>query len=153
MTRRTGKCPGCGHAWHRDLCPCKGPSGCVPLLNPATGQPRGFACSGTRAPCPCPFGWCHTCLRMIAGASTLPLYDGSPEINIERGSAGAPDGTWAVWKLADGTLGCRVLADGEQPAEREWRGREHTACRAKGTADDTVAGTIRVGGRPGAAHR
>jgi len=101
------------------------------ILNPATGEPMpGFACGRTRVPCPCPFGWCHTCGQPVAGASTLPLYDGSPEIDIERGSANAPDGQWAVWKLADGTLACRKLADGEEPGPGEWRGREHTACAA-----------------------
>jgi len=55
----------------------------------------------------------------VAGASTLPLQDGSPEVDIERGSAGAPDGEWAVWKLLDGTLACRQLTAGEQPGPGE----------------------------------
>jgi hypothetical protein len=126
------KCDGCGHAAHRDTCPRKGPSGCMIILNPATGLPMpGFVCyRGQRSPCPCPYGWCHTCKRPIVGASTLPLYDGSAEIDIERGPANAPDGQWAVWKLADGTLACRKLADGEEPGAGEWRGREHTTCAA-----------------------
>lgn len=129
MPEPGARCGGCGHAPHRDTCPRKGPSGCLPLLD-ATGRKMGFACSRTRGPCPCPWGWCHTCGQGIAGASTLPLRDGSPEIDVDRGSAGAPDGTIAVWKLPDGTLACRRLAPGEQPGRGEWRGREHACARA-----------------------
>jgi hypothetical protein len=118
------KCDGCGHAFHRDECSRKGPSGCEPVLDPATGKAVGFACSRTRAPCPCPFGECHTCGTAIAGASPFPLGTG-PEVDVDRGSAGAPDGQLAVRKLADGSLAVRRLADGEQPGEGEWRGREH----------------------------
>jgi hypothetical protein len=50
---------------------------------------------------------------------------------VERGTAGAEDGTLAVRRLADGTLGCRVLRPGEEPAEREWRGREHSGACAE----------------------
>jgi hypothetical protein len=127
--RATTPCPGCGHAAHRDQCGRKWSSGCAPLLDPATGQPTGMACFAGRAPCPCPYGWCHHCQAPIVGASTLPLNAGSPEIDIERGSAGDPAGEWAVWKLADETLACRPLAPGEQPRAGEWRGREHTPAR------------------------
>jgi hypothetical protein len=118
------RCDGCGHAFHRDTCPRKGTTGCIPLLD-SFGAPVGIACSRTRRSCPCPFGECHTCGAPIAGAAPLPLGHGAAEIDIDRGSAGAPDGTLAVRKLPDGTLACRRLADGEQPGEREWRGREH----------------------------
>jgi hypothetical protein len=47
-------------------------------------------------------------------------------VSVERGSAGAAGGLLAVRELDDGFLACRGLADGEQPAEGEWRGREHT---------------------------
>jgi hypothetical protein len=120
-----GKCGGCGHKAHRDECPRKWSSGCTPLLDPATGNPTGTACFRGRAPCPCPHGWCHTCKAPVVGAKTLPLDDGQPEIDIDRGSAGDPDGEWAVWKLADGRLACRRLAPGEPLAGDVWRGRAH----------------------------
>lgn len=120
------RCDGCGHAFHRDTCPRKGTSGCTPLLDPATGRQIGIACSrGSRQPCPCPFGECHTCGAPIAGASPFPLDSGAAEIDIDRGSAGAPDGTLAVRQLPAGTLACRRLEPGELPGEGEWRGREH----------------------------
>jgi len=119
------RCEGCNHAAHRDTCPRKGASGCIPLLDPATGRQTGIACVRGRGPCPCPFGACHACGAPIAGATPFPLDSGAPEVDIDRGSAGAPDGTLAVRQLADGTLACRRLADGEEPGEREWRGREH----------------------------
>ncbi len=118
------RCGGCNHAAHRDTCPRKGTSGCIPLLDPATGQQTGVACSRTRVPCRCPWGECHTCGAPIAGAAPFPLGS-APETDIDRGSAGAPDGTLAVRQLPDGTLACRSLADGEEPGEGEWRGREH----------------------------
>ena len=118
------QCGGCGHAFHRDQCPRKGASGCLPLLD-ATGRQVGIACSRTRVPCPCPFGECHDCGAPIAGAAPFPLDSGTPEIDIDRGSAGAPDGTWAVRQLPGGTLACRRLEPGEQPGDGEWRGREH----------------------------
>ena len=93
-------------------------------LDPATGRPDGIQCYGDRAPCPCPFGACHTCGAPIAGASLFPLRSAS-EIDVDRGSAGAADGQLAVRKLADGTLACRRLAAGEEPGRGEWRGREH----------------------------
>lgn len=124
MVTAARKCGGCGHAFHRDTCPRKGPSGCLPLLDPE-GRQVGIACSRTRMPCPCPFGECHACGAPIAGASPLPLEDGAIEVDLDRGSAGDLSGTWAVRKLDDGTLGCRRLADGEEPGNGEWRGREH----------------------------
>jgi hypothetical protein len=131
--RRCGHCP---HAFHRDQCPGQGPSRCVTMLTPATGARAGIACTTTRAPCPCPWGECHDCGCPVAGASTLPLYDGSPEIDIERGSAGDPDGTWAVWQLADGTLACRPIEPGGPIFGRELRGREHTVCRVRQPAGE-----------------
>lgn len=120
------RCDGCGHAFHRDQCPRKAASGCMPVLNPATGNQAGIACWGRpRPPCPCPFGACHTCGAPIAGAAQFPLDSGAPEIDVDRGSAGAPDGHLAVRQLPDGTLACRRLAPGEQPGRGEWRGREH----------------------------
>lgn len=118
------KCDGCGHAIHRDGCKAKGPSSGLTLLDPATGDPKGMACWGTRAPCLCPFGTCHTCGAPIAGASPFPLGT-ADEVDLDRGSAGAPDGTWAVQKLPDGTLGCRPLEPGEEPGPGWWRGRAH----------------------------
>lgn len=47
-------------------------------------------------------------------------------VSVERGSAGAADGLLAVRELDDKFLACRSLADGDQPAQGEWRGREHT---------------------------
>lgn len=97
----------------------------MPLLDPATGKQTGIACGGP-CPCPCPFGTCHTCGAPIAGATPLPLSDSTPEIDIDRGSAGHPDATWAVWKLPDGTLACRPLGPGQPlPGPGEYRGREH----------------------------
>jgi hypothetical protein len=123
-TRPGEKCPGgCGHAAHRDECPGKAPGRCAPRLDPATGEQNGHLHYETRAPCPCPHGWCHHCGAPVVGAATLPLYDGSPEIDIDRGSAG--DGQLAVWKLADGTLAVRRLAPGQDPGPGQWRGREH----------------------------
>lgn len=121
------RCDGCGHMFHRDQCTRKGPSSCVVLLDAATGAQAGIACLRGRGPCPCPFGACHDCGAPVAGASTLPLYDGSPEVDIERGSAGAPDGDWAVRKLPDGTLACRPLAHGEPTRPGEWAGRGHAS--------------------------
>jgi hypothetical protein len=132
------RCRGCRHVRHRDQCPRKGPSGCVPILDRATGEPNGTVCFTGKGPCPCPYGYCHTCGRDIVGASILPLYDGSPEIDIECGSADAPGGGWAVWQLPDGTLACRRLEPGEEPHRdehrREWRGTEHTTCTAVASA-------------------
>ena len=125
LTTAVRKCDGCGHAFHRDTCPRKGPSGCLPLLDPATGRQTGVACSRTRVPCPCPWGECHECGAPIAGATPFPLNSGTPEIDIDRGSASAADGALAVRQLPDGTLACRRLAPGEEPGDREWRGREH----------------------------
>ena len=97
------------------------------MLDAATGEQRGGAIvCGARPPCPCPFGWCHRCGQPVAGASTLPLYDGSPEIDVDRGSAGDPAGLVEVWALADGTLGARRLDPGEPARAGRWRGREHT---------------------------
>lgn len=118
------RCPGCDHVAHRDQCRRKAPGGCATVLDPATGQPIGTACyRGERAPCPCPYGWCHQCRAVIVGAATLPLDDGSPEIDVDPDPAG--DGALAVWPLPDGQLACRRLADGEQPRPGEWRGRQH----------------------------
>jgi hypothetical protein len=117
-----GPCPGCGHRLHRDQCGRKAAAGCTPLLDPA-GKPFGMAC-GDKAPCPCPYGWCHRCRTPVVGAAQFPLDDeGLPEIDIDRGSSG--DGHWAVRQLADGRLAARRLGAGQQPAEGEWRGREH----------------------------
>ena len=120
-----GKCGGCGHKAHRDDCDRKSPSRCEPRVDPATGKRNGMSHYTTRAPCPCPWGWCHTCKAPVVGAHTLPLDDGTPEIDIDRGSAGDPGGEWAVWKLADGRLACRRLAPGERVVGEVWRGREH----------------------------
>jgi len=119
------RCGSCGHGFHRDTCPRKGPSGCVPLLDPATGQQTGTACTRARGPCPCPYGECHTCGAPVSGATPFPLDSGAPEIDVDRGSAGAPDGALAVRRLPDGTLACRRLASGEDPGGGWWRGREH----------------------------
>ena len=128
------KCNGCGHAFHRDTCPRKGPVKAWLLLDPETGAATARAC-GSRPPCPCPWGECHTCGAAIAGASQFPLNSGAPEIDIDRGSAGAADGTVAVRPLPDGTLACRRLAPGEEPGECEWRGREHAHQLGKEACD------------------
>jgi hypothetical protein len=117
-------CGGCGHSFHRDQCSRKGPARAWLVLDPATGEVTGRAC-GARPQCPCPWGACHTCGAPVVGASTLPLYDGSPEIDIDRGSAGDPAGTLAVRELPDGTLAVRRLGPGEGLADGEWRGRQH----------------------------
>ena len=139
------RCEGCGHAFHRDQCRAKGPSGCMPVLDRDTGRRTGIGCSRARVPCPCPWGECHTCGAPIAGASTFPLYDGSPEIDVDRGSAGAPDGDLAVRKLPDGTPACRRLTPGEEPGEREWRGREHAHQLATEPATLNQAGAVHGG--------
>jgi len=48
------------------------------------------------------------------------------EVPVMQGSAGDPAGRLAVWKQRDGKLRCRELADGEDVAEGQWRGVEHT---------------------------
>ena len=146
-------CDGCGHAFHRDTCPRKGPSGCVPVLDPATGRESGIACSrGSRWPCPCPFGECHTCGAPIYGASTFPLDDGSPEIDIDRDSNNWPGGTLAIRQLPDGTRAVRRLAAGEEPGPGEWYGREHAHQLTALTATLTATRRVDLSGqeRPGA---
>jgi len=51
--------------------------------------------------------------------------DEAPRIDVDWGSAGAPDGQLAVCQLADGTLACRRLASGEHPGDGWWQAREH----------------------------
>jgi len=115
------RCAGCGHAPHRDLCRAKAPSGCVPL-DMAPGV-TGFACyRGARPPCPCPHGWCHSCRAPVLGAAPAGQDE---EVDIDRDSAGAPAGTWAVRALPDTSLACRPLRAGEEPRAGEWRGTEH----------------------------
>jgi hypothetical protein len=126
--RTREKCGGCAHVEHRDQCPAKGPSTSTIVPDPATGRGIARACGRTKQPCPCAWGWCHDCGQGIVGASTLPLYNGDPEIDVDRGSAGDPAGLIAVWILPDSTLAARRLAAGEQPGPGEWRGREH-ACK------------------------
>jgi hypothetical protein len=112
------------------MCTRKAPGSCVPLLDPATGDPQtaGFACyRDVRPPCPCPYGWCHRCKAVIAGASTLPLYDDSPEIDLDPDIGDAEDGHMAVRELADGTLAVRRLGAGQVPGDGWRRAREH-AC-------------------------
>lgn len=122
---QTGRrCDGCGHAFHRDQCTRKGPARAMLLLDPVTGAVTARAC-GARPPCPCPHGECHTCGAPVAGATSWPLDSGAPETDVDRGSAGAADGQLAVRELPDGTLACRRLAPGEEPGEREYRGRAH----------------------------
>lgn len=116
------RCPGCGHASHRDECGAKGPAKCVALLDAVTGRPVGTACSSVREPCPCPLGRCHTCGALISGARPLPL--GDLELDVD-GTGAHPGGTLAVWTLADGTLAARPLAAGEDPGPGEYRGRAH----------------------------
>jgi hypothetical protein len=47
-------------------------------------------------------------------------------VSVVRGSAGQLPGRLAVRQLPGGHLACRDLAAGEEPAEDEWRGTEHT---------------------------
>lgn len=138
MTGR--RCEGCSHVFHRDECRGKAPDGHVPVLDPATGRRTGHACyRGARPPCPCPRGACHTCGAVIEGASTFPLNDGSPEIDLDPEPA--EDGLWAARKLADGTLAIHPLAAGEQPGPGEWQARAHAHQLAEVTAyDDTDRG-------------
>ena len=127
MTGRP-KCARCGHAEHARACRAKGPSRCVPV----PGAAGTAVICGARPPCPCSWRSC-ACGQPVALACelppevrALPLEDGEVMIvSVERGSAGAPGGLLAVRVLADGFLACRSLAAGEQPAEGEWRGREH----------------------------
>lgn len=123
MTARP-KCPSCGHAAHRDGCRATAPSGCVPLVDEA-GTQVGMACyRGGRPPCRCPFGWCHTCRVPVRGASPLPGRD--VEIDLDAGPGALPGGAaLVVRELADGTLACRVLAEGEEPGNGEEPGRAH----------------------------
>jgi hypothetical protein len=131
-TRRPA-CPGCGHVEHRDECRGrKAPSTAVPILDPATGDPiGGFACyRGSRPPCRCPYGWCHTCRVVIVGASTLPLDNGEPEIDLDidpgfAGGALTAGHELAARTLADGTIAVRRLEVGEDLPEGWHRARAH----------------------------
>jgi len=106
------KCPRCGHAAHKRACRAKGPSRCVLT---AAGRTCGY-----RPPCPCPWQVC-SCGLPVAVAH----LDGTDlDTAVERGSAGAADGTLAVMLAPDGSLTAREL-DGGPLAEGEWRGREH----------------------------
>lgn len=114
----SARCGGCKHAAHRGgKCRGKGPSGCVPF--DAGNGSAGFIC-GPRPGCPCAWRTCK-CGALVATAEM-----GEWAVPVLRGSANDPAGTLAVRRLLDGTLGCRELADGESPHEKEWRGVEHT---------------------------
>jgi hypothetical protein len=88
---------------------------------------------GARPPCPCAWRTC-ACGKPVALAAELPPATRALPLQgrevmivpVERGSAGMPGGLLAVRVLSDGFLACRDLADGEQLAKGEWRGREHT---------------------------
>lgn len=126
------KCGRCGHTSHRNHCTRRGPSGCVPF---DVGESTGFVC-GYKPPCPCPWRTCK-CGLQLSVAIELPagtrLYpDGQVMlVSVIRWSASRAEGRLAVWPLDDGMLGCRDLADGEEPWAGERRGTEH---------DETVCG-------------
>lgn len=131
----SSKCRGCDHAPHKGACRAKSPSRCTPLAG-ADGRTRGIAC-GVRLPCPC--AW-RDCACDAPVAVTRLLGTGATVIAVERGSAAAPDGTLAVRRLADGTLGSRLLRPGEEPGEGEWRGRgNEPQCPAvQATLEDAI---------------
>lgn len=140
------RCGSCDHKAHRGRCTRRAPSRCTPLDN-GSGQ-IGWAC-GTRPQCPCPWRTCCCgALVAVAACSDDPGY----EETIERGSAGHPDGTLTVRKLADGTLTARPLAAGGGLAEGEWRAVDHDArcpqAGRRGVVDvtDAAGGRVQVGG-------
>jgi hypothetical protein len=122
--RRTCRC---GHAEHVKACRARGRSRCVRV---ETGDGGAAMVCGARPPCPCAWRVCP-CGTPVALAAELPadavaLPSGDVIIvSVERGSAGDGAGRVAVRELASGHLACRDLADGEDPAAGEWRGREH----------------------------
>jgi hypothetical protein len=127
MTGRP-RCARCGHVEHVRACRAKGPSRCVPFSSAAA---TGMMC-GLRPSCPCAWRTCACgkpvalACELSAEARTLPLLGTVMIVSVERGSARAADGLLAVRELDDGFLACRTLADGEQPLDGQWRGREHT---------------------------
>lgn len=114
-------CGSCGHTEHPGRCSRRAPSRCTPLDTGA--GTTGWAC-GARPPCPCPWRTCR-CGAQVAVATCED--DRESEESIERGSAGRPDGTLGVRKLADGTLLARFLPADEQPQPGEWRATDHDA--------------------------
>ena len=122
------KCGHCGHTEHTGVCRRRATSKCQPI-------PHGFIC-GFRPPCPCPFRTCK-CGLALAVAVELPAGVMLPPagqvvaVSVVRGTAMRPDGRLAVWRLANGMLGCRDLPEGADPGEGEWRAVEH---------DETVCG-------------
>jgi hypothetical protein len=122
------KCSGCVHADHPKVCAARAQSRCQSYQS-ADGT-TGFVC-GYKPGCPCPFRTCK-CGALVALAvelppdvRALPVADQVMIVSVQRGSARDPAGRLAVRKLPGGHLACRDLADGEQPADGEWRGREH----------------------------
>jgi hypothetical protein len=117
------KCPACGHSAHPGECKRRGRGRCVPL------GPGMIAC-GVRPQCRCPWRSCR-CGTAVAATILLPpearfAPDGEVVlVPVIRGTARDPAGRLAVWKLDDGYLASRELADGEAPGRREWRGIEH----------------------------
>jgi hypothetical protein len=137
-----GQCACCGHKAHRGRCTRRAHSRCVPLGTDR--RPSGFAC-GARPPCPCPWRTCH-CGTPVAIAACAE--DAAYEETVERGSAGHPDGTLAVRRLADGTLSARPLAVGSEIATGEWRAIDHDSrcpdSGRRGVVDVTDAAGHRV---------
>ena len=124
------RCLGCGdrHIVHGGPCKAKGPVKSV--LIPAKDGGIIRVC-GYRPPCPCPWRTCKcgtplaVAVELPAGTILAPVEGQVMLVSVRRGSAGDWGGRLAVWKLANGMLGCRDLAGGEEPGEGEYRGCEH----------------------------
>ena len=131
MTGDGRQCPGCAHVRHRDECRGKAPTGYVPVLNPATGEPAGHGCArGPKPPCRCPYGWCHRCRAVIVGASPLPLGSADEiDLDVDPGFAGAlvPGGELVARTLADGSMAV-IRLDTGAPGRGWHPAREH-ACQ------------------------
>lgn len=135
-TAGEGRCGGCLHKAHRDLCRGKAPSGCMPLADSRTGDTIGIACTragsgGSRPGCTCPWGWCHRCKARIAGAAPFPLGSGADEVDLDPASLGRPGGQFAVRLLPDGSLGCRP-AGSALPRDGWVPGSAHACASSRG---------------------
>lgn len=67
---------------------------------------------------------CRSCQAEIDWAVTDP---GRKAMPVDHGSADDPAGNLAVWRDGEGTLRCRVLRKGEDPAAGQLRGQSHWA--------------------------
>ena len=122
----TGRCGGCAHAAHKNACPGKAPSGCVPLSERGSTEQSGWACHrGQRPECLCSWRTCK-CGAEVDEATLMMLVD-DVEITVPvlRGSYGDLAGLLEVWADPAGELWCRELEPGEPVTPGRWRGVEH----------------------------